>query len=157
MSEKPLVFILNGPNLKMLGIREPDRYGLRTFKDLENLCEDEARALGLQIDFRQTTHEGVLVDWLHEAREKAVAVILNAGGYARTSIVLQSTVRTIRTPVIEVHLTNITTREASQPRSLLSPVARGTIFGFGLEGYCLALQAVHRVVVNPPGGVAATS
>lgn len=147
MKKEPLVFILNGPNLSMLGVRELSRYGKQTMWDLEQLCLKEAANLGLRIDFRQTVHEGTLVEWIQESHTSAMGVILNAGGYARTSFVIPSAIRAVKTPVVEVHITNIAHRDASHPHSLLSAATRGTIFGFGLDSYVLALHALHRLYV----------
>jgi 3-dehydroquinate dehydratase-2 len=142
---KPIIFVLNGPNLNMLGIREPELYGRQTLDDLRKLCQNEADRLEVELDFRQTNHEGVLVDWVHESHEKAVGVVLNAGAYARTSLALHSAVRAISTPVIEVHITNIYTKESYRPPSYLSYVARGVICGFGFHTYLLGMQAVHTL------------
>ena len=140
------VFVLNGPNLNLLGLREPEIYGSDTLDDIAGLLEDRARDLDLTIEMRQSNHEGHLIDWLHEAQaEGARAVILNPGGFTHTSVALRDAVAAITTPVIEVHLSNPHAREAFRRKSYVSPVARGTIAGFGATSYLLALEAVARL------------
>jgi len=137
-----LVYVLNGPNLNLLGTREPEVYGSDTLDDIAAMLEDRAVRLGLTIDLRQSNHEGHLIDWLHEAASRgAVAVILNAGGLTHTSVALRDAVKGIATPVIEVHLSNPQAREAFRHHSHIAPVATGTITGFGALGYALALDA----------------
>ncbi len=140
------VFVLNGPNLNMLGKREPHLYGTGTLADIEAKCRAAAGPLGLTIDFRQTNQEGVLLDWLHEAAEKAKGVVLNAGAYTHTSIALHDAVRAAGVPVIEVHLSNIFARELFRHHSHISPVAVGVICGFGPKGYLLALEALKEKI-----------
>lgn len=144
MTRRP-VFILNGPNLNMLGVREPHLYGTQTLADLEAFCKAEADTLGLDIDFRQSNHEGDLVDWIQESHETAAAILLNAAAYARTSMAIQSAVRAVSTPILEIHITNIYTKESYRPKSLLSYVADGIICGFGFDTYRLGLMAVDRM------------
>ncbi|HOV05149.1 MAG TPA: type II 3-dehydroquinate dehydratase [Hyphomicrobiales bacterium] len=136
------VFILNGPNLNMLGKREPSVYGAATLADIEALCRHEADRLGLAVDFRQTNHEGTLVDWIQEAGEAAIGIVLNPGAYTHTSIALHDAIRSIAVPVVEVHLSNIFAREAFRHHSYVSPVASGVLCGFGATGYGLALAAL---------------
>ena len=137
------VFVLNGPNLNLLGLREPEIYGRDTLDDIAGKLEDRARALGLEIDMRQSNHEGHLVDWLHEAQAReAKAVLLNAGALTHTSLALYDAIRAIRTPVIEVHLSNPHTRESFRHTSYVAMAAKGTIAGFGASSYLLALEAV---------------
>ena len=137
-----LIYVLNGPNLNLLGTREPEIYGRDTLDDIAGRLEDRAQALGLEVDVRQSNHEGHLVDWLHEAQaEGAKAVLLNAGAYTHTSIALLDAIKSIRTPVIEVHLSNPHTREAFRHVSLVGQAARGTVAGFGALSYLLALEA----------------
>ncbi|QXQ05732.1 type II 3-dehydroquinate dehydratase [Sphingosinicellaceae bacterium] len=137
-----LVFVLNGPNLNLLGTREPEIYGSDTLDDIAAMLEDHGQTLGLAIDLRQSNHEGHLIDWIHEASSRGVrAVILNAGGLTHTSVALRDAVKSVTTPVIEVHLSNPHARESFRHRSHLAPVARGTIAGFGALGYRLALDA----------------
>lgn len=136
------VFVLNGPNLNLLGTREIDIYGAETLDDIAATLADRARELGLEIDIRQSNHEGHLVDWLHEAASaEAAAVILNPGGYGHTSVALRDAVAAIPVPVFEVHLSNIFGREAFRHHSLIAPVAKGCIAGLGSLGYVLALDA----------------
>lgn len=144
--ERPIVFVLNGPNLNLLGTREPDIYGPDTLDDIAGRLEDRARELGLEVDLRQSNHEGHLVDWLHEAQASgAIAVLLNAGAFTHTSVALYDAIRAIRTPVIEVHLSNPHTREVFRHRSYVGMAAKGTIAGFGAESYLLALDASARL------------
>ena len=139
------VFVLNGPNLNLLGTREPRIYGSQTLADIGEMLEQRAKALKLKLDVRQSNHEGVLVDWLHEALAKASAVIINAGGYAHSSIALRDAVAALPIPVVEVHLTNIYAREHFRRQSLIGQVARGSIVGFGGLGYVLALDAAAHL------------
>lgn len=140
------VFVLNGPNLNLLGTREPEIYGSETLDDIAGMLEDRARDLGLEVDVRQSNHEGHLIDWLHEAQASgARAVILNAGAYTHTSVALYDAIKAIRTPVIEVHISNPHAREAFRHHSYVSPVASGVICGFGVRGYLLALEAAHQI------------
>jgi 3-dehydroquinate dehydratase-2 len=146
MASPALVFVLNGPNLNLLGVREPDVYGADSLDDIAGRLEDRARQLGLAIDMRQSNHEGHLIDWLHEANASdAKAVILNAGGFTHTSVALHDAVRAIEVPVIEVHLSNPQARESFRRRSLIAAAAKGTIAGFGALGYELALDAAARL------------
>lgn len=141
MSDR-LVYVLNGPNLNLLGLREPEIYGHETLDDIAGRLEDRATALGLEIDLRQSNHEGHLVDWLHEAQEQgARAVLLNAGALTHTSVALYDAIRSIRTPVIEVHLSNPHAREAFRHKSYVGMAAKGSIAGFGATSYLLALEA----------------
>jgi 3-dehydroquinate dehydratase-2 len=139
------IFVLNGPNLNLLGTREPRLYGTQTLADIGASLEQRARALKLALDIRQSNHEGVIVDWLHEAMAKASAVIINAGGYAHTSIAIRDAVAALAIPVIEVHLTNIYAREGFRRTSLVAQVARGSITGLGALGYVLALDAAAHL------------
>ncbi|SFR87766.1 type II 3-dehydroquinate dehydratase [Sphingomonas jatrophae] len=140
------VFILNGPNLNLLGLREPEIYGSDTLDDIANACDDHAQGLGLTVDLRQSNHEGHLVDWLHEANAlPARAVVLNAGAYTHTSIALHDAIKAIGVPVIEVHLSNPHRREDFRHKSYVGMAAKGTIAGFGLTGYLLALDAAAKL------------
>ncbi len=141
MAEK-LVYVLNGPNLNLLGTREPEIYGSDTLDDIAGMLDDRAQALGLTIDLRQSNHEGHLVDWLQEANSVgAAAVILNAGALTHTSVALYDAIKAIAVPVIEVHLSNPHAREAFRHHSFVTPVAKGVIAGFGPKSYLLALEA----------------
>jgi len=140
-----LVMVLNGPNLNLLGTREPEIYGSDTLDDIAGRLEDRAQELGLSIDCRQSNHEGHLIDWLHEANSRGVkAVILNPGGFTHTSVALHDAVKAIDVPVIELHLSNPHARETFRHKSYVAPVACGTITGFGALGYELALDAAAR-------------
>ena len=137
-----LVYVLNGPNLNLLGMREPEIYGYDTLDDIAGRLDDRARELGLTVDLRQSNHEGHLIDWLHEAQaEGARAVLLNAGAYTHTSIALYDAIKAIVTPVIEVHLSNPHSRETMRHTSYVGRAAKGTIAGFGAQSYLLALEA----------------
>jgi 3-dehydroquinate dehydratase-2 len=140
------VFILNGPNLNMLGTREPGIYGGKSLAEIESDCKKAARDLGLSVDFRQTNQEGVLVDWIQEASRTAKAIVMNPGAYTHTSVALQDAVRASGLPVIEVHLSNIFAREPFRHHSYVSPVAAGVICGLGPAGYVLALEAVKTLL-----------
>jgi len=139
------IAVLNGPNLNLLGTREPRIYGTQTLADIGAMLEQRAKAQKLKLDVRQTNHEGVLVDWLHEALAKASAVIINAGGYAHSSVAIRDAVAALPIPVIEVHLTNIYAREGFRRQSLVGQVARGSIIGLGPLGYVLALDAAAHL------------
>ena len=139
------IFVLNGPNLNLLGTREPRIYGTQTLSDIQATMEQRAKALKLTLDVRQSNNEGVLVDWLNEALAKASAVIVNAGAYAHSSIAIRNAVAALPIPVIEVHLSNIYAREGFRRQSLLGQVARGSIIGFGPLGYLLALDAAAHL------------
>ncbi len=135
------VYVLNGPNLNLLGIREPEIYGTDTLDDIAGMLEDRAQQLGLQIDMRQSNHEGHLIDWMHEAQaEGARAVIINPGGYTHTSIALLDAAKSIRTPVIEVHLSDPMTREEFRHISYVGMGAVKTFTGMGPKGYLVALD-----------------
>jgi 3-dehydroquinate dehydratase-2 len=140
------VYVLNGPNLNLLGSRETAVYGSLTLADIEALCAAAAKKHGHAIVFRQSNHEGELVDWLHEAKEKAAGVIINPGAYTHTSVALHDAVRAIGIPVIEVHLSNIFAREEFRHHSYVSPVARGVLCGFGPKGYELAIDGLASVL-----------
>ncbi|ANU08298.1 type II 3-dehydroquinate dehydratase [Paraurantiacibacter namhicola] len=140
------VYILNGPNLNLLGTREPDIYGSETLDDIAGKLHDQAAALDIEIEMRQSNHEGHLCDWLHEAQGvEAKAVILNAGALTHTSLALYDAIRAIRVPVIEVHLSNPHAREAYRHKSFVAMAASGTIAGFGAVGYEMALDAAARL------------
>ena len=146
MSEKQTVFVLNGPNLNLLGMREPEIYGHDTLDDIAGMLEDRAQELGFAVDLRQSNHEGHLVDWLHEAQAAgARAVLLNAGAFTHTSVALHDAIKSITVPVIEVHLSNPHRREAFRHRSYVGMAAKGTIAGFGPLSYLLALDAAAKL------------
>jgi 3-dehydroquinate dehydratase-2 len=136
------VLVLNGPNLNMLGIREPEIYGHTTLKDIEALCVATGQELGLEIDFRQSNHEGELVTWIQDARTSAAAILINPAAYSHTSVAIHDALKASGLAVAEVHLSNIHQREAFRHHSYVSAVAFGVICGFGASGYRLALHAV---------------
>ena len=136
------VLVLNGPNLNLLGTREPDIYGAQTLKDIENLCTTSGAELGLTIDFRQSNHEGELVTWIQDARKTADAILINPAAYSHTSVAIHDALKAVGLPVAEVHLSNIHQREAFRHHSYVSAVAVGVICGFGATGYSLALTAL---------------
>ncbi|HEX8374596.1 MAG TPA: type II 3-dehydroquinate dehydratase [Geminicoccaceae bacterium] len=142
----PLITVLNGPNLNLLGTREPEKYGHATLDDVEALCAEAAEELGLAIDFRQTNGEGELVTWVQECRGKAAGIIINPAGYTTTSIALLDALLAVGLPVIEVHITNIHRREEFRHHSFVSKAATGVIAGLGVQGYALALQAMAGLV-----------
>ena len=140
------VYVLNGSNLNLLGLREPEIYGHDTLDDIAGQLEDRARDLDLEVDMRQSNHEGHLVDWLHEAQaSRAHAVLLNAGGFTHTSVALHDAIKAVTVPVIEVHLSNPHARESFRHNSFVARAARGTIAGFGALSYLLALEAAARL------------
>ena len=136
------VLVLNGPNLNMLGTREPDIYGAQTLGDIEALCRQAGAELGLSVDFRQSNHEGELVSWIQQARETADAILINPAAYSHTSVAIHDALKAVGLPVAEVHLSNIHQREAFRHHSYVSAVAFGVICGFGAGGYRMALTAL---------------
>ena len=142
------VLILNGPNLNLLGTRQPEVYGKTTLADVESLCAAETARLDLEMQFAQSNHEGALIDLIHEARGQHAGIILNAGAYTHTSIALMDAIASVELPVVEVHLSNIHARESFRHRSYIAPVAIGQICGFGVHGYVLAIQALQRCIVS---------
>ena len=144
------IYVLNGPTLNLLGTREPEIYGRTTLADIGKLAAARAKTHGLGIVFRQSNHEGVLIDWIQEARLKGSGVILNGGAYTHTSIAIYDALKSLGKPIIEVHLSNPHAREAFRHHSYVSMVAKGVICGFGGHGYVLALEAAQRLV-QPTG------
>lgn len=146
LAERPVVFVLNGPNLNLLGTREPEIYGTDTLDDIASQLDDQARLAGADIDFRQSNHEGHLIDWLHEAQaEGAKAVLLNAGGYTHTSIALLDAIKSIKVPVIEVHLSDPHQREEFRHLSYVGLAAVSCFAGHGTKSYELALDAALQL------------
>jgi len=143
-----LIYILNGPNLNLLGLREPDIYGRETLEDVVRSCARLAGKLGLKIDARQSNAESDLIDWIHEARERAGAIIINPAAFSHTSIALLDALNAFAGPVIEVHISNIHKREAFRHHSYISARAEGVIAGFGTEGYLAALRRVHTLLAE---------
>jgi 3-dehydroquinate dehydratase-2 len=144
-AQKP-VLVLNGPNLNMLGKRQPKIYGHETLADVEKACRAEAARLGLTIEFAQSNHEGALVDLIQAAREKNSAIVINAGAYTHTSVALLDALNAAELPAVEVHISNIYKRESFRHHSYISPAAVGVIAGLGTQGYLLALQALARLL-----------
>jgi len=144
-ARKP-VLVLNGPNLNMLGKRQPKIYGRETLADVEKACRAEAARLGLTIEFAQSNHEGALVDLIQAAREKNSAIVINAGAYTHTSVALLDALNAAELPAVEVHISNLYKRESFRHHSYISPAAVGVIAGLGTQGYLLALQALARLL-----------
>jgi 3-dehydroquinate dehydratase-2 len=140
--QKP-VYVLNGPNLNMLGLREPHIYGAETLDDVRAMSETHAQQLGMTVSFRQSNSEGELVTWIQEARTAACGIIINAGAYTHTSVAILDALMAAEVPVVEVHLSNIFRREAFRHHSYVSPAAFGVLCGFGPKGYLLALDGLH--------------
>ena len=145
------VYVLNGPNLNLLGSREPEVYGRATLSDIEKAVKQRAKSRGLKVVFRQSNHEGMLVDWIQEARTKAAGVIINPGAYSHTSIAILDAFKALDKPVIEVHLSNPHQREGFRHRSYVSAVAKGVIAGFGSNSYLLAIDAMAELVSGGKG------
>jgi 3-dehydroquinate dehydratase-2 len=135
------IYVLSGPNLNLLGTREPEIYGHHTLEDVKRLCEARASALGREIVFRQSNHEGELIDWIQEAREEAAAVVINPAGYGHTSVAILDTLKAVGIPVIECHLSNPASREAFRHHTYVSLAATGVVSGFGAASYELAVEA----------------
>ena len=147
------VFVLNGPNLNLLGTREPAVYGSQTLADVKKLCQAAAKANGLALDFRQSNHEGELVDWLHEAGRlqaegKLAGVVLNAGAYTHTSVALHDAIKGTGVTLIELHISNVHAREAFRHHSYISPAAKAVMAGFGVNGYALAIAGLAQMAVS---------
>jgi len=137
------VYVLNGPNLNLLGTREPKTYGRATLKDVEKLCRDAGRRHKLDIAFHQSNHEGELIDWIHEAgANKALGLVINPGGYTHSSVAIRDAVAAVKIPVVEVHISNIFAREDFRHFSHIAPVAKATLSGFGITGYALAIDGL---------------
>jgi 3-dehydroquinate dehydratase-2 len=137
------IYVLNGPNLNLLGTREPETYGIATLADVERLCTEAAARFGLKADCRQSNREGELVDFIHEAHaRKAVGIVLNAGAYSHTSIALHDALKAVKIPAVEVHITNVHARESFRRHSFTATAAFATLAGFGVEGYRLAISGL---------------
>ncbi len=140
------VFVLNGANLNLLGVREPHLYGTTTLAEIEALCRERAAQLGIAVECRQSSSEGTLIDWVHEALEAASAIVINPAGHSFTSIALLDALKVFRWPIVEVHITNVHRREAHYHRSFVSLAATGVIAGLGPRGYVLALEAIAAML-----------
>ncbi len=146
MDRRPVVLVLNGPNLNMLGVRQPEIYGRETLGDIEVACKERAVELSLAVDFRQSNYEGGMIEWIHEARGNADGIVINPAGLTHTSVALRDALILSELPVIEVHLSNIHAREKFRHHSYVSPVARAVICGLGGFGYICALEAMSRLI-----------
>ena len=148
------VLVLNGPNLNLLGTRKPEVYGSTTLADVKALCETEGKVLGVGIDFRQSNHEGDLIDWIHEAgaahkRGELVGAVMNPGAFTHTSVALHDAIEGTSLPLVELHISNVHSREDFRHHSYISPVARGIIVGLGVTGYALAIRGLVAVTAQP--------
>ena len=141
------IYVLNGPNLNSLGVREPEKYGHSTLAEVETLCRETAKRFGLAVDFRQSNHEGELVDWFHEAKRKqAAGVVINPAGYTTTSVAILDAIYAVQLPTIEVHITNIHQREEFRHHSYISKGAKAVLCGFGVQGYALAIEGLAALI-----------
>jgi 3-dehydroquinate dehydratase-2 len=141
------IYVLNGPNLNLLGTREPEKYGHSTLADVERLCREAAGRFSLDVEFRQSNHEGEIVDWFHEAKRKqAAGVVINPAGYTTTSVAILDAIYAVQLPTVEVHITNIHQREEYRHHSYISKGAKGVICGFGAEGYALAIAGLASLI-----------
>jgi 3-dehydroquinate dehydratase-2 len=145
------VFILNGPNLNLLGTREPEIYGSTTLAEVEAMCRARAARVGLELSFRQSNHEGQLVDWIHEAIGGAAGVIINPAAYTHTSVAILDALKNVKAPIIELHISNPHQREEFRHRSFVTPVATATICGLGVDGYPIAVEAMACLLARRGG------
>jgi 3-dehydroquinate dehydratase-2 len=145
------IYVLNGPNLNSLGTREPEKYGHSTLADVEKLCRDTAKRFGLAVEFRQSNHEGALVDWFHEAKQKqAVGIVINPAGYTTTSVAILDAIYATQLPTVEVHITNIHQREEYRHHSYISKGAKAVVCGFGAESYALGITGLAALIGVKP-------
>jgi 3-dehydroquinate dehydratase-2 len=141
------VYVLNGPNLNLLGTREPETYGRATLEDVEKLCREAARRHGFEVKFRQSNHEGEIVESIQEAgAEGAAGIVINAGAYTHTSVAIRDAIAAVEVPVIEVHISNVFARERFRHRSHIAPVAKASLCGFGVDGYALAIDGLAALI-----------
>lgn len=140
------VLFINGPNLNLLGIREKNVYGTENLESIEKGVRAEAENLELEIDFRQSNHEGIIIDWIHESRGKFDAVVINPGAYTHYSIAIRDAVKAVEIPTVEIHLSNVHAREEFRSKSVIAPVCRGQVSGFGAYSYILGLYAVNNII-----------
>jgi len=148
------ILVLNGPNLNLLGTREPAVYGADTLADVERMCREEGEKLGIAVDCRQSNHEGQLIDWIHEAGREIAAgnmlgVVFNPGAFSHTSVALHDAIKGAEVPLIEIHISNVHAREAFRHHSYISPAAAGIVVGFGVDGYALAIEGLVRKLGAP--------
>ncbi len=147
-AKMPKILILNGPNLNLLGTREPEIYGRDTLSDIERKCRVHGQAIGHEIDFRQSNSEGEIVDWIQLAQQESDGIIINPAAYTHTSVAILDALKQFNKPIIEIHISNIFSREPFRHHSYISPVANGVICGFGANGYSIALDAISQLVSN---------
>ncbi len=146
------VYVLNGPNLNLLGTREPETYGRATLADVETLCREAGKRHKLAVEFRQSNHEGEIVDSIHEAgAKKAAGIVINAGAYTHTSVAIRDAIAAVDVPVIEVHISNIFARESFRHHSHIAPVAKASLCGFGIAGYALAIDGLAAMIARREG------
>jgi 3-dehydroquinate dehydratase-2 len=141
-----IIYVLNGPNLNMLGTREPHIYGHATLADVERVCRDEARSSGFEVEFHQSNHEGDIVDWVQEARTRAAGIVINPGAFTHTSLAVLDAIIAADLPTIEIHISNIHAREEFRRQSLISKAAKAVICGFGIDGYRLAISGLVALI-----------
>jgi len=146
VSDKPKILVITGPNLNMLGVREPSVYGIKTLADIEDLCDKTAKEVGLSISFRQSNHEGEIVTWIQEAITSFDGIVINAAAYTHTSVAIMDALKMTDVPIIEVHISNVFAREEFRHHSFISPIATGVICGLGGEGYGYALRALAEKI-----------
>ena len=144
----PKILILNGPNLNLLGTREPEIYGRDTLSDIEHKCRLHGQAIGCEIDFQQSNSEGEIVDWIQLAQQESDGIIINPAAYTHTSVAIMDALKQFKKPIVEIHISNIFSREPFRHHSYISPVANGIICGFGAHGYSIALDAISQLVSN---------
>ena len=142
------ILVINGPNLNLLGTREKEKYGQSTLKDIKNKCEDYAKTVGLEIDFKQSNVEGEIVNFVQDARDKYDGIVINAGGYTHTSVAILDALLAVKKPTIELHITNIYKREDFRHKSMISKAADGIICGLGVKGYVVALEGIKEIINN---------
>ncbi len=141
---KPIIYVINGPNINLLGMREPHIYGTKTIKDLQEFCDDCAQKHGFELDFRQSNHEGEIIDWLQEARTKANALIINGAAFTHTSVAIHDALKALEIYKVEVHISNPHSREEFRKTSFVSPAVNGVIAGFGFDSYRMAFEACAK-------------
>jgi 3-dehydroquinate dehydratase II len=147
------IYVLNGPNLNLLGTREPQTYGRATLQDVERLCRESAKRHAFAVEFRQSNHEGELIDWIQEAgAKKAAGILLNPGGYTHTSVAIRDAIAAVAVPLVEVHISNVFARESFRHVSHIAPIAKASLCGFGAQGYALAIDGLAALIGAPRKG-----